>query len=154
MSRMTIAKRLVDEFLAQEALAVVGVSRTGKGFGNTAVRELRGAGYRVHPVHPSAAVIQGLACSRDLASLPEPVGGVLVVVPPEQAEMVAREAVAAGIRRVWMQQGASSPRAIEYCAANGIEAVHGECILMFLERGPAIHRLHRSLRRLLGRLPR
>jgi uncharacterized protein len=149
-----IAKRVVDEFVAQEALAVVGVSRSGKGFGNAAVAELVANGYRVHPVHPEAGSVQGLPCARDLASLSEAVGGLLVVVPPERTEQVVREAAAAGIRRVWMQQGSSSPAAIAYCAEHGIEAVHGECILMYLRRGPAIHRFHRGLRRLLGRLPR
>ena len=149
-----IARRLVDEFVAQEALAVVGVSRSGKGFGNAAVRELVANGYRVYPVHPAAESIQGRRCARSLAALPEPVGGVVVVVPPEQTEKVVCEAAAAGIRRVWMQQGSESPAAIAYCAANGIDAVHGECILMYLRRGPAIHRFHRGLRRLFGRLPR
>jgi hypothetical protein len=147
------SRQAVDQFIAQRSLAVVGVSRSGKGFGNTAVRELRANGYRVFPVHPTAGEIQGLSCSRDLASLPEPVGGVLVVVPPEQTERVVREAAAAGIGRVWLQQGSSSPRALALCAEHGIEAVHGECVLMFLTTGPAIHRLHRGIRRLLGRLP-
>ncbi len=148
------SKRAVDEFMAQETLAVVGVSRSGKGFGNAALRELRANGYRVLPVHPSGGAVQGLPCSRDLASLPEPAGGVLVVVPPKQTEGVVRDAAAAGIRRVWMQQGSSSPQAVAYCAEHGIEAVHGECILMFLAKGPAVHRFHRGIRRLLGRLPK
>jgi hypothetical protein len=148
------SKRAVDEFIAQESLAVVGVSRSGRGFGNAAVRELRANGYRVFPVHPTAGELQGLPCARDLASLPGPVDGVLVVVPPEQTEGVVRDAAVAGIRRVWMQQGSSSPQALELCAENGIEAVHGECILMFLRAGPAIHRFHRGLRRLFGHLPR
>ena len=149
-----IARRLVDEFVAQEALAVVGVSRDGRGFGNAVVKELVANGYRVHPVHPQAERLQGLPCARDLASLPERVGGVVVVVPPAQTERVVQEAAAAGIRRVWLQQGAESPAAIAWCAENGVDAVHGECILMFLERAGGIHRLHRTLRRWLGRLPR
>jgi len=149
-----IARRAVDEFVAQEALAVVGVSRSGKGFGNAALGELVANGYRVHPVHPEAATLRGLPCARDLASLSEPVGGVLVVVPPERTEAVVREASAAGIGRVWMQQGSESPAAIAYCAEHGIDAVHGECILMFLRRPGGVHRFHRAVRRLLGRMPR
>jgi hypothetical protein len=149
-----VAKRLVDAFVAQEALAVVGVSRGGRGFGNAAVKELAAAGYRVHPVHPLAEHVHGLPCARDLASLPEPVGGAVLVVPPAQTEKVVREAAAAGIRRVWMQQGSESPAAIAWCAEHGVDAVHGECIVMFLRRPGGIHRFHRALRRLLGRLPR
>ncbi len=148
------SKRAVDDFLAQECLAVVGVSRSGKGFGNATFRELQANGYRVIPVHPDASAIQGVPCSRTLAALPEPAGGVVIVVPPDQTEIVVRDAATAGIRRVWMQHGSSSPRALRFCAENGIDAVHGECILMFLRAGPAIHRFHRGLKRLLGRLPR
>ena len=147
------SKQSVDEFLAQECLAVVGVSRSGKGFGNATFRELRANGYRVLPVHPSAESFEGVPCCRTLAALPEPAGGVVVVVPPAQTELVVREAAAAGIRRVWMQHGSSSPGALRFCAENGIDAVRGECILMFLRDGPAIHRLHKALKRLFGRLP-
>jgi predicted CoA-binding protein len=143
----------VEAFVAQESLAVVGVSRTGKGFGNVALRELRATGKRIYPVHPGADQVQGIPCAASLTSLPEPVGGVLVVVPPEQTEAVVREAAEAGIGRVWMQQGSQSPAAIAYCEEHGIDAVHGECILMFLPKGAVFHRFHRGMRRLFGKLP-
>jgi predicted CoA-binding protein len=144
----------VDDFLAQKDLGIVGVSRTGKKFGNAALRELTANGFRVFPVHPEAETIQGIRCFPSLRGLPGPVGGLLVVVPPDQTEVVVREAAAAGIRRVWMQLGSSSPSAIQFCAENGIEAVHGECILMFLEKGSALHRFHHWLWGVLGKLPR
>lgn len=149
-----ISRAAVDDFLAQKDLALVGVSRGGKKFGNGALRELTANGYRVFPVHPEAETIQGIPCYPNLRELPEPVGGLLIVVPPAQTEVVVREAAAAGLRRVWMQQGSSSPTALQFCAENGIEAVHGECILMFLRKGPALHRFHHWLWGLLGKLPR
>jgi predicted CoA-binding protein len=147
------SRAAVDNFLASKSLAIVGVSRSGKGFGNMAVRELQSNGYRVFSVHPTPEAVRGLPCFPDLASLPEPVGGLLIVVPPDQTERVVREAAAAGIRRVWMQQGSSSPEALRLCAESGIEAVHGECILMFLRQGPKIHRFHHWLWGVIGRLP-
>ena len=80
------------------------------------------------------------------------VGGVVLVVPPEQTEKLVRQAKEAGIQRVWMQQGAESPQAIAYCADNGIDAVHGECIMMFAQP-KGIHRFHRWLWSVLGKLP-
>jgi predicted CoA-binding protein len=148
------SKAAVDDFLEQKDLALVGVSRGGKKFGNAALRELTANGYRVFPVHPEAETVQGVRCYPNLRELPELVGGLLIVVPPDQTEVVVREAAAAGIRRVWMQLGSSSPNAIQFCAENRIEAVHGECILMFLRRGPALHRFHHWLWGLLGKLPR
>jgi predicted CoA-binding protein len=147
------SKAMVADFVAQRKLAVVGVSRRGKKFGNMAFRELKAKGYKLLPVHPQAETIEGERCFPNLSSLPEPVDGVLVVVPPAETEKVVREAAAAGIKRVWMQQGAESPAAIRFCQENGLNAVHGECILMFAEPAAWFHRAHRWVWRLLGKLP-
>lgn len=148
------SRAAVEDFISQRKLAVVGVSRSGKKFGNLAFKELKARGYQLSPVHPQAETIHGERCYPSLRALPEPVGGVLVVVPPAETEKVVREAAAAGIKRVWMQQGAESPEAIRFCAENGIAAVHGECILMFAEPAAWYHRAHRWVWKLLGKLPR
>ena len=49
----------IDEFLANPAIAVIGVSRNRHKFGNTACRVLREKGYRIYPVHRRAATIDG-----------------------------------------------------------------------------------------------
>ena len=148
------SKAAVDDFVGQRRLAIVGVSRRGRKFGNFAFRELRSKGYKILPVHPQAETIEGERCYASLGSLPEPVDGVLIVVSPAQTEQVVRDAAAAGIRRVWMQQGAESPAAIQFCQENGIPEVHGECILMFTEPAAWWHRAHRWVWKLLGKLPR
>jgi hypothetical protein len=147
-------KARVTDFVSQRKLAVVGVSRQGKKFGNLAFRELKAKGYMLFPVHPQAETVQGKRCYPSLAALPEPVDGVLVIVPPAETEKVVREAAAAGIKRVWMQQGPESPEAIRFCQENGISAVHGECILMFAEPAAWYHRAHRWVWKLLGRSPK
>jgi hypothetical protein len=147
-------KAAVEDFVAQRSLAVIGVSRGGKKFGNHAFKALKAKGYRVFPINAKAEHIEGERCYPSLKSLPEPVGGVLVVVPPGETEKVVREAAAAGIHRVWMQQGAESDEAIRFCEENGISVVHGECILMFAKPVVSFHRLHRWVWRALGKLPR
>ena len=144
----------VDDFLAQRTLAVVGVSREGRKFGNMAFRELRNKEYQVFPVNPNAEEVEGEPCYPSLQALPQEVSGVLIVVPPEQTEQVVRDAAEAGIRRVWMQQGAESEGAIRFCEEQGIRAVHGECILMFAEPTGFGHRMHRWVWGLLGKLPK
>lgn len=148
-----VARSAIQDFLAQTNLAVVGVSRQGKKFGNVAYRELRARGYRLFPLHPSASELEGDRAYPSFEALPEPVGGVLIVLPPAETERVVRMAVRAGIGRVWMQQGAESPDAIRFCAENGIEAVHGCCILMFAEPVRSVHRIHRWVWRVIGKLP-
>lgn len=146
------SKASIDGFLAEPAIAVVGVSRSGKGFGNLAARELRRKGYRIYRVNPHADLIDGQRCFASLSALPERVGAVLVVVPPDRAIDVVREAAAAGIRRVWLQQGAESPQVILVCDELGLETVAGECILMFA-RPAGIHRVHKLLWGWLGKVP-
>jgi len=132
----------IESFIAEPALAVVGVSRSGRGFGNAAVRALAEKGYRVHPVHPVLQRVCGIPCFRSFADLPEPINAALVVVPPSQAVGVVRAAAAAGIRRVWLQQGAESPWVLRVCADLGLETVAGECILMYT-KPTGVHRFHR-----------
>ena len=148
-------KREIDEFLAQKTLAIAGVSRSGKKFGNTILSDLPKLGYRLLPVHPEAAEVDGVQAYPSFATLPEPIGGVIVCVPPVQAERVVKEAAARGIRRVWLQQGAGSPEAIKFCQENGMSVVHGECVLMYPKPTTAwIHGAHRWVWDLLGRTPK
>jgi len=145
----------VEQFLAQRSLGLVGVSRSGRKFGNTILKDLTKLGYRLLPVHPEAAEVDGVKAFPSFASLPEPVGGVIVVVPPAQAGAVVKQAAAHGVRRVWLQQGAGSAEAITFCEENGISVVHGECVLMYPKPSTSwIHSLHRWLWDRLGRTPK
>lgn len=141
----------IDHFIAQPAMAVVGVSRSGSRFGNTACRELRAHGYRIYPIHPVAHVIDGMRCYQGFEDLPERIDAVLVVVPPVQAVGVVREAAAAGIHDVWLQQGAESPAVLQTCDELGVTCISGECILMYAQP-VSYHKVHRWLWRLLGKL--
>jgi hypothetical protein len=148
-----ISKAVVEDFISQKALAIVGVSRGGQKFGNMAYRELKAKGYQLYPIHPSAETLEGDRAYPDFKSLPEKVGGVLVIVPPAQTEKVVREAAETGILRVWMQQGSESKAAIQFCKENGIAEVYGECILMFAGKS-FFHKPHRWVWGLLGKLPK
>jgi hypothetical protein len=136
----------VEDFLSQRVLAVVGASRDPKKFGNSIYRELKAKGYRVMPVNPHAETVDGDPCYPNLAALPETPGGIVVVVPPAETEKVVQDALAAKIIRVWMQRGAESPEVIRYCAANGIQVISGECILMFAQPAAFYHKIHRFFR--------
>lgn len=149
---MRASRQSVEAFLSQPALALVGVSRSGEKFGNVILRELRAKGMHVYPVHPVADQIDGVRCYRRLADLPEAVGGVIACVSPADAVSVVRDAADAGIGRVWVQQGAESPYLGQLCAELKLDAVIGECILMHA-KPTGIHRVHRALEGLLGRLP-
>ncbi|HTT71198.1 MAG TPA: CoA-binding protein [Anaeromyxobacteraceae bacterium] len=141
-------------FVAERTLAMVGMSRAPHSFSASAARELRARGYRVLPVNPHATAIDGEKCYPSLAALPEKVGGALLVTPPAATEQAVRDAVAAGIDHLWIQQGAESSGALAFCRERNLRAVSRQCILMFAEPVRGFHRLHRWCNKLLGRWPR
>jgi len=147
------ARAVIDDFMAQKRLAVVGCSRSGKKFGNVIFKELKAKGYDLVPVHPEAKEIQGVPTAPSLDQLPTPVEGVIVVVPPKQTEQVVKDAAAASIKRVWLQQGAASSKAIKIGEEQGLSLVHHHCILMFAEPTGFPHGLHRWFMQVFGKLP-
>ena len=144
----------VENFIGQPKLAVVGVSRDTKKFGNLAYKALKQKGYQVYPINRNVETVEGERCYADLGTLPEKVDGVVIIVPPAETEKVVREADAAGIKNVWMQQGAESEAAIQYCQEHGLNEVHGECIMMFAPPVGSYHRWHRGAWKLFGKLPK
>jgi len=143
----------VNDFLAQRTIAVVGVSRDRKKFGNVVYRLLREKGYRVLAVNPNMDEINGEPCYPEVNALPDGVDGVITVVPPAQTNQVVAEVAAQGIGRIWMQQGSESETAVQFCESHGISVIAGECILMFAKPVGFPHNLHRWVWGTLGRLP-
>lgn len=147
------SKKVVEEFLAQKKIAVVGVSRKKTKFGNAIYKELKQKGYNVLPINPHINTFEGDTCYPNILSLPQKVDAVVINVPPAQTEKVVREVKQAGINKVWLQQGSQSEAAIKYCEENGIDCVSNECILMFTHSPAFIHRAHRWVWGVLGKLP-
>jgi hypothetical protein len=144
----------IEGFLAQKSIAVAGVSRDPRSFSATTFKELAGRGYRLFAVNPNAESIHGEKCYPSLSRLPEKVGGVLLFTPPAVTETVVKEAAAAGIGRIWIQQGAQSPAALDFCREKNLAAVSGQCIMMYAEPVTSIHGFHRWVKKLFGGLPR
>lgn len=147
------SKKVVEDFLSQKKIAVVGVSRKKTKFGNAIYKELKQKGYNVFPVNPNMQTFEGDTCYSDLKSIPDKADAVIINIPPLQAEKVVREANQAGIKKVWLQQGSQSESALKYCEENGIDCVSNECILMFAQPSAFIHRAHKWIWGVLGKLP-
>ena len=147
-------RQAIDSFFAENRFAIIGVSRDGTKFGNMAFTELRDKGADVYQVHPEADQIGGQPCYRSLDALPEKVGAVLVSVKPERALDAVKQVHAAGVTKVWFQQGAQSDEAIAFAEANEMTAVSGKCILMFAKPVASIHKFHRFLARIFGTYPK
>jgi len=126
-----IKQELIREILNKKnVIAVVGVSRNPEKYGHQVYKDLKEAGYKVYPVNPNAEEILGDKCYPSLESLPVKPDIVNLVVPPKVTEEVVKTCRKLGITKVWMQPGSESEKAIEFCNANGIDLIHGVCIMI------------------------
>ncbi len=122
---------LVHDFLKEGPWAVAGASADRDKYGNKVLRCYQQHGMKVYPLNPREAQVEGLRAYRSLADLPEKVVGLSLITPPPVSEEVVREAIAAGVRRLWFQPGAESESAIAQAEAAGLEVIAwGPCILV------------------------
>lgn len=149
-----VSKAALEKFFAPKSLAIAGASRKSVKFGNMIYKELKAKGYKVFAINPNADMVEGDPCYPNLAALPEKVGGVVIVLPPERAVDVVREAAQVGIKNVWLQQGAESKAAIELGEQNGLNLIAGECLLMYAEPVGSLHGIHRFFKFLFGGRPK
>ena len=109
-------------------VAVVGISTDPAKPSSRVPRQLQAAGFRIIPVHPSAGELLGEPVYHRLADIPEPIDVVEVFRPAEEAPAIAREAVAAGARGLWLQLGLRSDEAREIAEAYGLDYVEDRCM--------------------------
>jgi predicted CoA-binding protein len=121
---------VVDEFLKCKNFAVIGVSRNQEKYGYQVFRNLSDKGYNVYPVNPKIDEIDGKKVYPSLAAIEKPVDVVDLVVPPTITEEVVRQCKDLGITKIWMQPGAESQAAIDFCKENDMDVVHGMCVMV------------------------
>ncbi len=148
------SKQAVDSFLQCKSIAVVGVSRSEKKFGYLVYKHLKERNYKTFPINPNINEVDSDKCYSHLADVSEKIDGVILVVPPNVSERVVKEANNLGIKSIWFQLGSSSDEAIKYCEANNISFVNNECIMMFTEPVESVHKFHRWIWKIIGKLPK
>jgi uncharacterized protein len=137
----------IDEFLSQFDLALVRLSSTIPVRGSKIDVELQNKGYKIRVVY-----LDGPEGTPKVGSLPQPVEGAIIAVPKDRSEQAVREAVDAGVRRLWIQNGCESKAAIELAEKSGIPLVYGHCVMMYADPVRSVHAFHRWLAKSFGRL--
>jgi predicted CoA-binding protein len=148
-----VTLKQIEEFIASEPIAMVGVSRDPKKFGFAAFRELKEKGMNIIPVNPHAEEIHGSKAYHDLKSLPSGVKSVIIMTPKAVTATVVKEAKEAGIRQIWIQQNADTKEAVAELQGTDINYITGQCILMYY-KPHSIHKFHGKIKRFFGRFPK
>ncbi len=140
----------IREFMQAKRLAIVGVSHSEQKMGTGIYKELKERGIEVYGVNPRLDLIQGDKCYPAIGDLTGKVDGVVICVPPKMAVQVLREAVEAGMKKIWIQQGAQSAETTRVARELGVSPVEGKCILMYAGEVKSIHAFHRFFAKLFG----
>lgn len=123
----------IDAFLAAPSVAVVGASDDKHKYGHRVFVCYKQNDRKAYPVNPNATTVMGETCYPDLLSLPEKIESVSIITPPAVTRKVVDDAIAAGVKNLWMQPGAESYEAIARAEAAGLNVIHGgACVLVVL----------------------
>ncbi len=142
---MAKIENLVQDFLSQKRIAVVGVSDKRETGCNLAYRKFKAEGYTVSAVNPHLATFDGDPCYPDLKSIPEKPQAVFILTNPKVSEQIVQQCVELGIKRVWMHcmmgtkpglaanMTSVSQEAVRLCQENGITVIPGACPNQYLK---------------------
>ncbi len=123
----------IAAFLAAPAFGVAGASKNRDKYGNKILRCYQMNNRKAVPINPVEAEIEGVACVKAVSDLPPDVTSLSVITPPQITDKVVEQAIAKGIKHIWMQPGAQSAAAIAAAEAAGIDVIaDGSCLLVVL----------------------
>jgi predicted CoA-binding protein len=152
---------LVQEFLTQKKIAVVGVSDKRETGCNLAYTKFKESGYQVYAVNPRITVFNGAPCYPDLKSIPEKPDAVFILASPKVTDQIVQQCVDLGVKHVWMHcmmgtkpglagsMTSVSQDAVKKCQENGISVIPGTCPNQFLKPDFG-HKMMRGMWRMLG----
>jgi len=89
----------------------------------------------------------------DIRSLPDDVGGLIIMTRKNQTDDVIKQAKEKGIKNVWIQQMSDSRESLKELEGTGINYIIGECILMYYKPS-SIHKFHAAVKKFFRRYPR
>ncbi len=112
-----------------KTIAVVGMSPRPDRPSHYVAKYLMEQGYRIIPVNPAVDEVLGMKSYPDLVSIPEKIDLVDIFRRSNQVPPVVDDAIAAGARFIWMQDGVVHEGAAAKARAAGISVVMDNCTL-------------------------
>jgi uncharacterized protein len=119
-------RRILEEC---RTIAVVGLSSDTSRASYGVSRYMRGQGYRVIAVNPNETEVFGEKAYPDLAAVPETIDLVDVFRRSDEAGKAVDEAIAIGVKAVWLQEGVIDREAAQRALDAGLLVVMDRCWL-------------------------
>lgn len=132
---MSTTDQLIERALRPGVVyAVVGASRFSVKNGYKIYAYLRKNGLRAYPVNPLADNVMGDRAYPDLRALPQRPDVVNIVVPPEIALEIVKQAHRLCVPLIWLQPGSNSPIIDEYASQHQLTLIKNTCLMTELYR--------------------
>lgn len=132
---MSLDQNKLRRFLSADSFAVAGASTRRDKYGNKVFRALLESGRKTFPLNPTVGEVEGHAAFAKIANLPSTPESLSIVTPPAVTRQVVQDAIAAGVKHIWMQPGAEDAVACQTARQAGINVIDdGSCILVLLAR--------------------
>ena len=119
-----------------KTVAVVGASSNRHKFGNKALRAFEKRGYRVIPVNPNEAEVEGHPTFKSVVDIPGEVHLATIYVPPRVGVSVMDDVAKKGIAEVWLNPGADDPAVVRRAKELGLKTVQ-TCSILAIGESPS-----------------
>jgi predicted CoA-binding protein len=118
------------ETIVKEAktIAVVGASNDPEKYSHEVASYLIEQGYRIIPVNPTEEEVLGEHAYDTVDQIPEQVDVVEVFLPPDKTPDIAEDAVRAGAKVLWLQEGIENEEARRIAEEGGLIYVEDNCM--------------------------
>lgn len=115
-----------------KTIAVVGLSDNPDRESYQVAAYLKSQGYRIIPVNPNVEEVLGERAYPSLAAIPPevPIDVVDIFRRPEFIPEIVDQAIARGVKAVWMQKGLAHNAAADKARAAGLAVVMDRCMMV------------------------
>jgi hypothetical protein len=117
-----------------KTVAVVGLSDNPDRDSHRVAAYLQQRGYRIIPINPNVTTVLGEPAYPRLRDVPVPVEVVDIFRRPDAVPEIVEEAIAMGVRVIWMQEGIAHNAAADRARAAGLTVVMNKCMLKELRK--------------------
>lgn len=111
-------------------IAVVGATDSPGKYGGVIYRNLKRKGFQVRAVNPNRTTVDGDPSYPDLASVPDEIDIVNMVIPPRNGMPVVEEAIDLDLDMIWFQEGSESPDLSDRASDAGLRVIDNACIMV------------------------
>ena len=119
-----------------KTIAVIGASSDRRKFGNKAFRAFQGEGYKVIPINPNEASVEGVSTYPSVTEVPEPIDMATVYVPPEIGITLLDGFERKQIAEIWINPGAESDSLMAEAARRKLNVIYA-CSIIGIGRNPS-----------------